>query len=193
MNSITIQLDSAQRNGPVADSGRRTCRDYYYCGGSAVRAAVAIAEISTALRPNDGPGVFLLNCNPLCASKSTTPRSATAARAKGSTFRSDKLDITATRPAWASILRRGGLSASNEKDAQYFSIARSARLEPETNARSVAFWNDAASQGGRAAAEDPGMHALLDSGAETITLVGKTSDFHATAGATQFRWKKIWR
>ncbi len=27
---------------------------------------------------------------------------------------------------------------------------------------------------------DPGMRALLDSGAETITIVGKTSAFHVT-------------
>src|SRR5262249_34368029 len=30
------------------------------------------------------------------------------------------------------------------------------------------------------AADDPGMKALVESGAKVITLVGKTSDFHAT-------------
>ncbi|MCA9099781.1 MAG: citramalate synthase [Pirellulales bacterium] len=67
----------------------------------------------------------------------------------------------------------GGYPLSNEKDEQFFQRAAEMDL---ANARVCAF--GMTRRRGMAAADDPGMKALLDSGAGVITLVGKTSDFH---------------
>ena len=69
----------------------------------------------------------------------------------------------------------GGYPLSNDKDAQFF--ARAAR-EQIGKGRIAAF--GMTRRKGVSPADDPGMKALLDSGAETITIVGKTSDFHVT-------------
>ncbi|HEV2968985.1 MAG TPA: citramalate synthase [Pirellulales bacterium] len=69
----------------------------------------------------------------------------------------------------------GGYPLSNEKDAQFFQRVKQLNLR---RARVCAF--GMTRRKGVRAEDDPGMKALLDSGAETITLVGKTSAFHAT-------------
>ncbi|HEV3415917.1 MAG TPA: citramalate synthase [Pirellulales bacterium] len=69
----------------------------------------------------------------------------------------------------------GGYPLSNEKDAQFFQRVKQMNLR---RARVCAF--GMTRRKGVRAEDDPGMKALLDSGAETITLVGKTSAFHAT-------------
>jgi 2-isopropylmalate synthase len=87
----------------------------------------------------------------------------------------DKLLITQRLDSLGFDFVEGGYPLSNEKDAQYFQQVPDLNLK---HARVCAF--GMTRRKGRTAAEDPGMHALLDSGAETITMVGKTSDFHAT-------------
>src|SRR5215475_12760215 len=67
----------------------------------------------------------------------------------------------------------GGYPLSNDKDAQYFQRVQERGL---THARVCAF--GMTRRKGIAADQDPGMKALVDSGAKTITMVGKTSDFH---------------
>ena len=111
-----------------------------------------------------------------CEYRSTTPRSATAARAKGSTFRCK----TSCRspPALDSLgfdFVEGGYPLSNEKDAQYFQRVWDLDLQ---HTRVCAF--GMTRRRGLRAEDDPGMRALVASRAPTITLVGKTSDFHVT-------------
>jgi 2-isopropylmalate synthase len=67
----------------------------------------------------------------------------------------------------------GGYPLSNEKDAQFFDRMREEKL-PHT--RITAF--GMTRRKGVTPADDPGMKALIDSGAKSITIVGKTSDFH---------------
>jgi 2-isopropylmalate synthase len=69
----------------------------------------------------------------------------------------------------------GGYPLSNEKDAQFFQRVQQLDLK---HARICAF--GMTRRKGVQAAQDPGMKALLDSGAKTLTIVGKTSAFHAT-------------
>lgn len=67
----------------------------------------------------------------------------------------------------------GGYPLSNQKDAQFFSDVRKLGLK---HAKVAAF--GMTRRRGVRAEDDPGMKALLESEAEVITLVGKTSDFH---------------
>ena len=67
----------------------------------------------------------------------------------------------------------GGYPLSNEKDAQFFERAKELDFQ---HARLCAF--GMTRRKGIAAADDPGMRALLDSAAPVCTLVGKTSEFH---------------
>lgn len=67
----------------------------------------------------------------------------------------------------------GGYPLSNQKDAQFFHDVRQLGLQ---HAKVAAF--GMTRRRGVKAADDPGMKALLESEAEVITLVGKTSDFH---------------
>jgi 2-isopropylmalate synthase len=69
----------------------------------------------------------------------------------------------------------GGYPLSNDKDAQFFQ--RAVKL-PAGAGRIAAF--GMTRRKGAKAADDPGMKALLESGTEVVTLVGKTSDFHVT-------------
>jgi 2-isopropylmalate synthase len=69
----------------------------------------------------------------------------------------------------------GGYPLSNEKDAQFFQRVQKLNLR---RTRICAF--GMTRRKGVRAADDPGMKALLDSGSGTITIVGKTSAFHAT-------------
>ncbi len=68
----------------------------------------------------------------------------------------------------------GGYPFSNEKDARFFSRVAEMGLR---HAKVCAF--GMTRRRGISAADDPGMQALVNSGADAITLVGKTSDFHA--------------
>jgi 2-isopropylmalate synthase len=69
----------------------------------------------------------------------------------------------------------GGYPLSNEKDAQFFQRVQNLKLK---HARICAF--GMTRRKGAQASQDPGMKSLLDSGAKTLTIVGKTSSFHAT-------------
>jgi 2-isopropylmalate synthase len=69
----------------------------------------------------------------------------------------------------------GGYPLSNDKDAQFF---QKATRQPASKGRLTAF--GMTRRKGVKPADDPGMKALVDSGADVITIVGKTSDFHVT-------------
>jgi 2-isopropylmalate synthase len=69
----------------------------------------------------------------------------------------------------------GGYPLSNEKDAQFFERVQKLKLK---HARVCAF--GMTRRKGIKADQDPGMKALVDSGAKTLTIVGKTSSFHVT-------------
>lgn len=68
----------------------------------------------------------------------------------------------------------GGYPLSNDKDEQFFHRVRDLNLQ---HAKVCAFGMTRRKD--IDAADDPGMQALINSQAEVITLVGKTSDFHA--------------
>jgi 2-isopropylmalate synthase len=67
----------------------------------------------------------------------------------------------------------GGYPLSNPKDSQFFARARGLGL---TRSKLAAF--GMTRRRGMAAAEDPGMRALLDADTPVVTIVGKTSAFH---------------
>jgi 2-isopropylmalate synthase len=67
----------------------------------------------------------------------------------------------------------GGYPLSNPKDAQFFERVRGAGLR---HAKVAAF--GMTRRRGMAAADDPGMKALLDAATPVVTIVGKTSAFH---------------
>src|SRR5690606_9544890 len=67
----------------------------------------------------------------------------------------------------------GGYPLSNPKDAEFF---QRLAAEPLGRAQVCAF--GMTRRKGIKAEDDPGMHALRDSQAGVVTLVGKTSDFH---------------
>jgi 2-isopropylmalate synthase len=69
----------------------------------------------------------------------------------------------------------GGYPLSNPKDAEFF---QRLAAEPLKNSRLCAF--GMTRRRGIKAADDPGMKALLDAKTPVVTIVGKTSDFHAT-------------
>jgi 2-isopropylmalate synthase len=69
----------------------------------------------------------------------------------------------------------GGYPLSNDKDAQFF---QKATREPAAKGRLAAF--GMTRRKGVKPVDDPGMKALVESGADVITIVGKTSDFHVT-------------
>lgn len=87
----------------------------------------------------------------------------------------DKLQITRRLDALGFDYVEGGYPLSNEKDAQFF---QEIRKTPLKHAKVCAF--GMTRRKGVAAADDPGMKALLASQAPVITIVGKTWDFHAT-------------
>jgi 2-isopropylmalate synthase len=69
----------------------------------------------------------------------------------------------------------GGYPLSNPKDAEFF---QRIAAEPLRHSKVCAF--GMTRRRGMAAADDPGMKALLDAKTPVVTIVGKTSDFHAT-------------
>lgn len=87
----------------------------------------------------------------------------------------DKLQITARLDQLGVDYIEGGYPLSNEKDMDYFRKVHELNLE---HARICAF--GMTRRKGTAPADDPGMQALLESRAPICTIVGKTSDFHAT-------------
>ncbi len=85
----------------------------------------------------------------------------------------DKLLIAARLDQIGVDFVEGGYPLSNEKDIQFFQKVRDLNL---SQARVCAF--GMTRRRGVAVEDDPGMQALIDSEAEVITIVGKTSDFH---------------
>ncbi len=69
----------------------------------------------------------------------------------------------------------GGYPLSNPKDAEFF---QRLAAKPLKNSKACAF--GMTRRKGISASDDIGMKSLLDSQAPVITIVGKTSDFHAT-------------
>ena len=87
----------------------------------------------------------------------------------------DKLLITERLDALGFDFVEGGYPLSNEKDTQFFQ--RVLQL-PLRHTQVCAF--GMTRRKGVTCDADPGMQALLDSQAAVLTIVGKTSDFHAT-------------
>ena len=87
----------------------------------------------------------------------------------------DKLAITQRLDEAGVDFIEGGYPLSNPKDAEYFKQARELKL---AHSRVAAF--GMTRRRGMAAADDPGMRALLDAGTSVITIVGKTSAFHVS-------------
>ena len=87
----------------------------------------------------------------------------------------DKLQITERLDQMGFDYIEGGYPLSNEKDIEYFRRVRELDLK---HAKVCAF--GMTRRRGVEPNEDPGMQALIDSGAPVCTIVGKTSDFHAT-------------
>ncbi len=85
----------------------------------------------------------------------------------------DKVAITRRLDAAGIDFIEGGYPLSNPKDAQYFARVREI---PLAHSRVVAF--GMTRRRGMAAADDPGMKALLEAGTSVVTIVGKTSAFH---------------
>ena len=69
----------------------------------------------------------------------------------------------------------GGYPLSNPKDAEFF---QRIAAQPLKHSRLCAF--GMTRRRGMAAGDDPGMKSLLDAQTPVVTIVGKTSDFHAT-------------
>ncbi len=87
----------------------------------------------------------------------------------------DKLLITKRLDELGFDFVEGGYPLSNEKDAQFFQRAQELKLQ---HAQVCAF--GMTRRKGVKPDQDPGMKSLLDSGAKTLTIVGKTSAFHVT-------------
>ena len=87
----------------------------------------------------------------------------------------DKLQIAKRLDEIGVDYIEGGYPLSNEKDAEFFQRVPSLGL---THAKICAF--GMTRRRGVKAEEDPGMQALVKSGAPVCTVVGKTWDFHVT-------------
>jgi 2-isopropylmalate synthase len=87
----------------------------------------------------------------------------------------DKLQITQRLDELGVDYVEGGFPASNPKDAEYFQRVQQLKLK---HAKVCAF--GMTRRRGLAAEDDPGMQALVASGAPVCTVVGKTWDFHVT-------------
>src|SRR6186713_1750278 len=85
----------------------------------------------------------------------------------------DKLLITERLDSLGFDYIEGGYPLSNEKDHQFFQRIKQMRLK---HAKVCAF--GMTRRRGLRCEDDPGMKALLESGASVITIVGKTHDFH---------------
>lgn len=87
----------------------------------------------------------------------------------------DKLAITQRLDEIGVDFIEGGYPLSNEKDAEYFRRVQELDLK---QIKVCAF--GMTRRKGMEAKDDPGMQALLNSGAPVVTIVGKTHDFHVT-------------
>jgi len=87
----------------------------------------------------------------------------------------DKLLVTERLDSLGFDYIEGGYPLSNEKDAQYFARVWDLKLK---HAQVCAF--GMTRRRAVRADQDPGMRALVASGAKVITLVGKSWDFHVT-------------
>jgi 2-isopropylmalate synthase len=87
----------------------------------------------------------------------------------------DKLLITRRLDELGFDFIEGGFAGSNEKDSEYFERVRELNLQ---HAQICAF--GMTRRRGVTAADDPGMQALLATGAPICTVVGKTWDLHVT-------------
>jgi len=87
----------------------------------------------------------------------------------------DKLQITQRLALIGVDYIEGGYPASNEKDLEYF---RKVHELPLRQSKISAF--GMTRRRGLTVAADPGMQALLNAGTPVCTIVGKSSDFHAT-------------
>jgi len=87
----------------------------------------------------------------------------------------DKLQITQRLALIGVEYIEGGYPASNEKDLEYF---RKVHELPLRQSKISAF--GMTRRRGLTVAADPGMQALLNAGTPVCTIVGKSSDFHAT-------------
>ena len=85
----------------------------------------------------------------------------------------DKILITEKLASIGVDYIEGGYPLSNEKDAQFFQRIQKMDMG---NTKVCAF--GMTHRRGIQPKADPGMQALLESGASVITIVGKTSDFH---------------
>ena len=98
------------------------------------------------------------------------------AQAEGISFSlQDKLNLTQRLDHLGFDYVEGGYPASNEKDAQFFQRIGELNLK---HVKVSAF--GMTRRKARKASEDDGLRALLNSHAQTITLVGKASIFQAT-------------
>ena len=87
----------------------------------------------------------------------------------------DKLQIAKRLDEIGINYIEGGYPLSNAKDVEFFQRMQEVELK---HAKVCAF--GMTRRRGMTAAEDPGMVALVDSGAPACTVVGKTWDFHVT-------------
>ncbi len=87
----------------------------------------------------------------------------------------DKLNVVKRLDAFGVDVIEGGFPASNPKDIAFFKRVAELGLQ---HAKIAAFGNTC--KKGVAAAEDPGLRDLLESGAPVVTIVGKTWDEQVT-------------
>jgi len=87
----------------------------------------------------------------------------------------DKLKIARRLDELGIHFIEGGWPGANPKDTEFFARARDLDL---SHARLVVFGSTRPA--GTEAAGDPGLRALLDTGMDTFTLVGKSWDLHVT-------------
>ena len=87
----------------------------------------------------------------------------------------DKLQITQRLDEIGVDYIEGGFPASNPKDAEYFQRVQQLPLK---HAKVCAF--GMTRRRGVKPSDDPGIQALVNSGAPVCTVVGKTWDFHVT-------------
>ncbi len=88
----------------------------------------------------------------------------------------DKLQIARKLDELGVDYIEGGYPLSNPKDVAFFREVKNLKLK---HAKISAF--GMTRRRGMTPAEDPGMKALLDADTEVLTIVGKTSDYQATA------------
>ena len=85
----------------------------------------------------------------------------------------DKIMIARRLDELAIDYVEGGYPLSNDKDVEFFSALRE---EPLKKSKATAF--GMTRRRGIEASEDPGMKALVAAGSPSVTIVGKTSEFH---------------